>query len=88
MQNSHRRYIQIIWNVNLHETINNNGVKTSELCNIKKCINVQRPHIATLKNTSLQVFTACISRSFPFTHCYSGIKLWSCECGWGLLISS
>ena len=74
--------------MNLYETINNNGVRTSKHCNVKKCINVQCPHIATLTNTSFEVFTTRTSHSFPFTHCYSGIKLWPCECWWEFLISS
>ena len=75
MKNRHRKYIQTNQNVN----------KTNKLCNIKNCINVQCPHTATPTNTSFQVFVAGINHLFPFTHCYSGIKLWPCECGWGLL---
>jgi len=46
---------------------------------------VQCSHLATLINTSFQVFTFGISHFFPFNDQYSGVKLWPWKCGWGSL---
>ena len=37
---------------------------------------VQCPHLATLIDTSFQVYTVNISHFFSFTDQYSGVKLW------------
>jgi len=37
-KNGHRRYFKTMPNVNLHETINNNGAQSSKRCYIKICI--------------------------------------------------